>query len=42
MGNLRAICKRRGVYGKGVDRLKAAVTCKNPVDKLTSTVCWLT
>ena len=35
------MCKRRGVYGKGVDRSKPAVKFKNPVDKLTSTVAGL-
>jgi hypothetical protein len=39
---LCAICKVRGVCGKGVDRSVAAKVYTNPVDKLTSTVCWPT
>ena len=42
MEKLCAMCQVRGVYGKGVDRSRPAVTYKNPVDKLTSTVSWPT
>jgi hypothetical protein len=39
---LCAMCKVRGVCGKGVDRSAAAKAYSNPVDKLTSTVSWPT
>jgi hypothetical protein len=39
---LCAMCKVRGVCGKGVDRSAAAKTYSNPVDKLTSTASWPT
>jgi len=39
---LCAMCKVRGVCGKGVDRSGAAKAYSNPVDKLTSTVSWPT
>jgi len=39
---LCAMCKVRGVCGKGVDRSGAAKAFTNPVDKLTSTVSWPT
>jgi len=39
---LCAMCKVRGVCGKGVDRSIAAKAYSNPVDKLTSTVSWPT
>jgi hypothetical protein len=39
---LCAMCKVRGVCGKGVDRSGAAKVYSNPVDKLTSTVSWPT
>jgi hypothetical protein len=39
---LCAMCKVRGVCGKGVDRSGVAKTYSNPVDKLTSTVSWPT
>ena len=42
MENLCAMCNRRGVYGKGVDRSKQAIKYMNPKDKLTSTVSWPT
>ena len=42
MGNLCAMCKVREVCAKGVDKSKPAVTYRNPVDKLTSTVSWPT
>jgi len=42
MQKLCAMCKLRGVRGKGVDRSKPAVHYKNPTDKLTSTVSWPT
>jgi hypothetical protein len=37
---LCASCKMREVSQKGVDRSKPAITHRNPVDKLTSTVSW--
>ena len=39
---LCAMCKVRGVCGKGVDRSASAKAYTNPVDKLTSTVSWPT
>ena len=39
---LCAMCKVRGVCGKGVDRSAVAKAYSNPVDKLTSTVSWPT
>lgn len=39
---LCAMCKVRGVCGKGVDRSGVAKAYSNPVDKLTSTVSWPT
>jgi hypothetical protein len=39
---LCAMCKVRGVCGKGVDRSAQAKAYSNPVDKLTSTVSWPT
>ena len=42
MEKLCAMCKLRGVFGKGVDKSKPAVKYKNPVDKLTSTISWST
>ncbi len=38
MEKLCVMCKLRGVFGKGVDKSRPAVTYKNPVDKLTSTI----
>jgi hypothetical protein len=40
MEKLCVMCKLRGVFGKGVDKSRPAVTYKNPVDKLTSTISW--
>ena len=40
MERLCAMCQRRDVYAKGIDRSRPAVKYKNPVDKLTSTVSW--
>jgi len=37
---LCALCKVRDVCQKAVDRSNPAITHKNPVDKLTSTVSW--
>jgi len=42
MEKLCVMCKLRGVFGKGVDKSRPAVTYKNPVDKLTSTISWPT
>ena len=42
MEKLCAMCHLRGVFGKGVDKSRPAVTYKNPVDKLTSTISWPT
>jgi len=39
---LCAMCKVRGVCGKGVDRSATAKAYSNPVDKLSSTVSWPT
>ena len=41
MEKLCAMCQLRGVRGKEVDKSNPAVNYKNPVDKLTSTVSWL-
>jgi hypothetical protein len=38
--HLCAMCGVRDVYGKGADKSKPTETHMNPVDKLTSTVCW--
>ena len=38
--SLCAMCKVRGVCGKGVDRSSPAIKYRNAVDKLTSTVSW--
>ena len=40
MGEVRAMCHARFVFGKGVDRSKPAVKYMNPADKLTSTISW--
>jgi hypothetical protein len=37
-----AMCGRRHVCGKGVDKSKPARRYMNPVDKLTSTISWST
>jgi hypothetical protein len=42
MEKLCAMCQVRDVCGVGVDRSRPAVSFKNPVDKLTSTVSWPT
>jgi hypothetical protein len=39
---LCAMCKVRDVCGKGIDRSHPAISYRNPVDKLTSTVSWPT
>ena len=40
MEKLCAMCQLRGIFGMGVDKSRPAVSYKNPVDKLTSTVSW--
>lgn len=40
MSKLCVMCQVRDVFGKKVDRSKPSINYKNPVDKLTSTVCW--
>ena len=42
MEKLCAMCHLRTVIGKSIDKSKSAVSYRNPVDKLTSTVSWPT